>query len=304
MALIDTHVHFEIGDYPIIPSYEEQYGTEKARVVREKNAEMKRRWQQAWHFPTPLPPEADYRVTAQKWLEQMDLHHLERLVFTTCGTNELAEDILAIAPDKFVCYAHHDICLPDAAERLERAYREQGLRGYKQFAPLISRPLNDPGFEPVWEVAERYEYPVLIHFGILGGAGGIASHININPMALHDVAKAHPRIPFIVPHFGCGFPKDTLFLAWACPNIYVDTSGSNQWTRFMPYPLTVRDLFLKFQQTIGAARILFGTDSEWFPRGFVHQYLDMQMRDCVELGFSGADIDLIFSGNARTLLRL
>lgn len=54
MALIDTHVHFEIGDYPIIPSYEEQYGTEKARVVREKNAEMKRRWQQAWHFPIPF----------------------------------------------------------------------------------------------------------------------------------------------------------------------------------------------------------------------------------------------------------
>ena len=70
----------------------------------------------------------------------------------------------------------------------------------------------------------------------------------------------------------------------------------------MPYPLTVRDLLLKYYQTIGPRRILFGTDSGWFPRGFVKQYFDTQMRDCVELGFPNEDIDLIFSGNAKRLL--
>ena len=65
----------------------------------------------------------------------------------------------------------------------------------------------------------------------------------------------------------------------------------------MPYPLTTKDLFKKYYETIGPDRILFGTDGSWFPRGFVSEYLDVQMRDCVELGFSDEDIQKIFAGN-------
>jgi len=226
------------------------------------------------------------------------------MVFVTGGGNEVLSEIVKIAPERFIGYAHHDPALPDAAELLTRAVTEQGLRGYKILGPATSVALDDKALEPVWEVAERHELPVLIHFGILGGAGGVARHVNMSPMILHDVAKAHPSVPFIVPHFGCGEVRDTLFLSWACPNVHIDTSGSNQWTRWMPYPLTVRDLFRKYYETIGPSRILFGTDSMWFPRGFVTQYFDTQMRDCVELGMSEADIELIFAGNARRLLKL
>lgn len=234
----------------------------------------------------------------------MDAKGVERMVFLTASDNETMAQIVAIAPDRFIGYAYHDITKSDAAEKLEYAITKQGLKGLKAFAPLIDIPLKDRALWPVFEVAEHHEIPVLFHFGILGGAGGIADSVNISPMSLHDVAKAFPRIPFIVPHFGCGFPQEMLFLAWACPNVHVDTSGSNQWMRFMPYPLTVRDMFLKCKQTIGAERILFGTDAMNFPRGIVSAYLDAQMRDCVELGFSDQDIDLIFYGNAARILKL
>lgn len=29
-------------------------------------------------------------------------------------------------------------------------------------------------------------------------------------------------------------PTKLLFLGWGCENVYVDTSGSNQWMRWMP----------------------------------------------------------------------
>jgi len=121
-------------------------------------------------------------------------------------------------------------------------------------------------------------------------------------MMIHDVARAFPDIPFVIPHFGCGQTKDLLQLAWVCPNIYVDTSGSNQWVRWMPYNLTVKDLFKKFYETIGPERIIFGSDSSYFPRGFVKRYYEDQIRDCIELGMTESEIKMIFHNNMALLL--
>lgn len=302
MSIVDFHVHFAVAGEKLMPSYKDKYGEEKWQKIQSMNEEQRARWRQAWRFPKPEPELEDWHDTAKLWLQEMDQHDISHMCFVTCGGNETAAQVQKLAPDRFVCFAHHDIAAPDAAEQLEYAVTELGLRGYKQLGPALSIALDDPALEPVWKVAEKHRIPVLIHFGILGGAGGTVKHVNRSPMILHDVAKAHPDIPFVVPHFGCGEVQDTLFLCWACPNVHIDTSGSNQWTRWMPYPLTVKDLFRKYYETIGPKRILFGTDSEWFPRGFVHQYFDAQMRDCVEIGMKNEDIDLIFSGNAKRLL--
>jgi predicted TIM-barrel fold metal-dependent hydrolase len=84
----------------------------------------------------------------------------------------------------------------------------------------------------------------------------------------------------------------------------VDTSGSNQWMRWMPYPLTLDDLFRKFYEMIGPDRIIFGTDSSWFPRGFSVRYLQDQLRACRYLNFPETDVARIFGGNAARLLHL
>ncbi|HID29827.1 MAG TPA: amidohydrolase, partial [Desulfobacterales bacterium] len=149
-----------------------------------------------------------------------------------------------------------------------------------------------------------YGIPVLIHFGILGDGGGIAWHQNINPLRLHDVAKAFPGVNFVIPHFGCGYLRETLHLCWACRNVYVDTSGSNDWMRWMPGDLTVKALFRKYLETIGPERIIFGSDSSWFPRGFAVRYLQDQVRACRELGLSHDALQKIFGSNAARLLKI
>ncbi len=305
--IVDSHVHFEVAGTEISgvrQKYIEKHSKEKWDLMQQKNQYVKDNWSRAWQFPKPLPPSEDVNVTANMWLEEMDKNNIEKMVFVTGGDNETLGKIVKLAPERFVGYAHHDPCTPDAAEKLEYAITTLGLKGYKMFAPLIDVPFTDPSLEPVWKVAEKYRIPILIHFGILGSAGGISNHININPIVLHDVARAYPEVPFIVPHLGCGHPRDLLYLAWVCPNVYVDTSGSNQWVNWMPYPLTVKDLLKKFYQTIGPKRILFGTDSMWFPRGFVTKYFDEQMRACVELGMSANDIDCIFRTNMLDLLEV
>ena len=153
---------------------------------------------------------------------------------------------------------------PDAAEELERAVTELGLKALKLLAPTIPVLINDTSLYPVWETCERLGIPVLCHFGMLGAAGGVSYHPNISPAVLEPVARDFPTVDFVIPHFGIQHVTDLLFLCWSCPNVSVDSSGSNQWVRWMPYKLTLDDLFQRFYETIGPERILFGSDAPVF----------------------------------------
>ena len=114
--------------------------------------------------------------------------------------------------------------------------------------------INERSLYPVWETCERLGIPVLCHFGMLGAAGGVSYHPNISPAVLEPVARDFPTVDFVIPHFGIQHVTDLLFLCWSCPNVSVDSSGSNQWVRWMPYKLTLDDLFQRFYETVGPER--------------------------------------------------
>jgi predicted TIM-barrel fold metal-dependent hydrolase len=302
VPVLDFHVHFPVrGDRDRLrDEYVARWGEAKWARVAGWLREDQRAWRRAWGFPDPEPAGPDDE-TARRWAGEVDRHGLVRVVFVTGGDNDRLARIVGRYPEKFVGFAHHDPFRPDAAAELERAVRRLGLRGYKLIAPLLSGRIDDERLYPVWEAAERLGVPVLVHFGPLRYQG-IVSGANISPLVLQDVARAFPGVPFVIPHFGCGYPRELLHLAWVCGNVYVDTSGSNEWVRWMPYDLTVRGLFRKFLDTVGPGRIIFGTDSSWFPRGFAVRYLEEQLRACWELGCSEQEVRAIFAGNAARLL--
>jgi predicted TIM-barrel fold metal-dependent hydrolase len=69
-------------------------------------------------------------------------------------------------------------------------------------------------------------------------------------------------------HFGAGFFREVLMLQCQTENVYIDTSGSNSWMRFQPLDLDIMRLFEKAVKAAGTDRIVFGSDSSFFPRGF------------------------------------
>jgi uncharacterized protein len=302
IPVLDFHAHFPVrGDRDSArEEYVARYGAGKWDRIMGWLAEDQRAWRRAWGFPNPEPAGSDEEM-ADRWAGEADRHKLIRIVFVTGGGNDRLARIVAKHPTRFVGFAHHDPFRPNAAAELERAVTTLGLRGYKLIAPLLSGSIADERLWPVWETAERLAIPVLIHFGPLRYQG-IVSHPNMNPLALQDVARAFPGIPFVIPHFGCGYPRELLHLAWVCGNVHVDTSGSNEWMRWMPYDLTLAGLFRKFLETMGPRRIIFGTDSSWFPRGFAVRYLEEQLRACWELGCAEETVRAIVAGNAARLL--
>ncbi|TNJ66966.1 amidohydrolase [Paenibacillus hemerocallicola] len=270
-----------------------------------KNRERAETMRLTWDFPKEgSDPEGEGKPLMERWIETLDRHNIGGINFLTAANNDDLASKISANPDRFTGFAHHSIEAPNAREELERAVDVLGLRGYKLFGPMVQIPFHDRSLKPVWEFLAERQLPVLIHFGLLGHTGGIVQHLNINPLSIFNVASEYPTIPFLIPHFGAGYFQELLHLCWGCPNIYVDTSGSNQWVRWTLYELTLEQLFRKTYELIGPERIVFGTDSNGFPRGFINRYLQDQVRIARELRFREEEIEGIFGNNARKLLKL
>ena len=220
LRVIDFHAHFVVP----VPDWEsfsaklsEEVGERRAGLLREQGAAFGRDWRAAWGFPpadTEVPPPEE---TAPRWVADLDKYGIDRIVFTTGGGNDTLGKVVAMYPDRFVGFAHHDPFEPGAADELRRCVREYGFRGYKTLAPALDRSIADRAGWPLWEACAELNVPVLIHFGPLGAGGGTMYHQNISPLTLHEVAKSFPDVNFVIPHFGCGYVRELLHLCWVVP---------------------------------------------------------------------------------------
>jgi len=299
-ALVDVHAHFPVHNttgsasspqHPLLKAYAE-----------ERQTRMHAEWCTS-PSEAPAHGESEIAAMADRWAVELDRHQVRWINFVTGQSNDRLAGVVRRHPDRFFGMAHHKL-QPGAGEELRRAVDELGLRGYKLLGPRTEIPFEDPSLRDVWEFLAERRLPALIHFGFLGRGGGVVAHPRMSPLSLFTVARDFPEIPFIVPHFGAGYWHDLLALCWSLPNIHVDTSGSNQWMRWMPYPLTLEDLFRKAFETIGPERVLFGTDSSAFPRGFAIRYLQDQLRAAYTLNLAEDDVAKVFGGNAARLFGL
>ena len=128
---------------------------------------------------------------------------------------------------------------------------------------------------------------------------GLPSRFDVrygNPLDLHALAADHPHVPFIIPHFGAGLFREALMVADLCPNIYLDTSSSNRWLAYHP-GLTLPAVFRQAIDTIGADRLLFGTDSSFFPRGWHRAVYESQVNALNSAGVDETVRGQLFAAN-------
>jgi uncharacterized protein len=123
-----------------------------------------------------------------------------------------------------------------------------------------------------------------------------------NPIHLISIAKKFSNVRFIIPNFGAGKYSETLEVGKECPNVYVDTAGSNSWILEHPEKPDMRRIFQKFIEVYSANRILFGSDSGLLPRGYRYDIVDNQLKLVQEMRLPAADIKKIFYDNMAGLV--
>jgi predicted TIM-barrel fold metal-dependent hydrolase len=252
-------------------------------------------------------------VLAERWIREMDTHGVERaaLIASVPGDEESVATAIVRHPTRLVGFFMLDPSAGDAVERTRRAIEELGLRGLCLFPAMNHVPLTDSRVQQVVEIAAgRPRTAVFVHCGVLSVGVrrklGLPSKFDLrlgDPLAVARLALSYPNLPFIIPHFGAGMFRESLMAADTCPNIHLDTSSSNSWIRYTP-GLTLEAVFRTAISIAGPRRLLFGTDSSFFPRGWQRAIYDAQKAALDAAEVPAQDQSLIFGGNFDRLFPL
>ncbi len=253
-------------------------------------------------------PASDPVTLANRWDAELTAQGVGRacLMASTHADETSVAAAVAAHPDRFYGFFILDPLQPDATERLIAAVRNPHLHCVCFFPAMHTFSIADSRLVPLFELISDHHLAAFVHCGALSvdvrKKLGLPSQFDMrysDPLHLHPVALHFPQIRFIVPHFGAGLFREALMLADLCPNVYLDTSSTNHW--MMYEDLDLRTVFQRSIDLLGPERLLFGTDSSFFPRGWNRAVFDAQVKALYELGMDERQATLLLKTNLERL---
>jgi len=258
------------------------------------------------------PPPRDNTELAVRWVKELDKHGVDKIALMASlpGDEPAVADAVRAFPDRIHGYFMLNPLAPDAVERVGRALDTLGLRGICLFPAMHRFSVQDERLRPIYELAsERKGVVVFVHSGVLTVGVrkklGLPSRFDMslsNPIDLHRVALEFPKANFVIPHFGAGYFREVLMLGDLVPNVYLDTSSSNSWTKYQVPPVSLETVFAQAIEIYSPQRLLFGSDSSFFPRGWNQQIFETQFPILQEIGLGLGEVQAILGGNLERLL--
>lgn len=294
MTINDAHCHFLSSQFFSALALQRGAAQTASEICRELQ----------WNDPGPADALAD------RWIAELESHGVSRaaVIASVPGDEASVAEAVAHHPTRLVGFFMVDPAAADATERARRAIDGLRLRAICLFPAMHHVPLSDQRVTRLLEIAAaRPGVAVFVHCGVLSvgvrAKIGLPSRFDMrlgNPLEVSKLALAFPDVPFIIPHFGAGMFREALMAADTCRNVYLDTSSSNGWTKYTP-GLTLDAVFKAALAVVGPSRLLFGTDSSFFPRGWQKAIYDAQKRIVEGSAVNETDAALIFGGNFERL---
>jgi predicted TIM-barrel fold metal-dependent hydrolase len=290
----DAHVHF------FSPAFFARLAAESGQPVEEIGSTL------GWRIP------ASCDDLASAWKQELDEYCVAKaaLIAGIPGDEDSVAAAVHFHPDRFWGFFMANPAAPDGVARVQEALAGGGMQGVCLFPAMHRYAVADPRVRPVFEAAAANPGTIVfVHCGVL--TVGVRRRLGLpspfdmrysNPIDLHPIAMEFPGVNFVVPHFGAGYFREALMLCDLCPNVYLDTSSSNSWIRYQPETLDLKSVFRKALEVAGPQRLLFGSDSSYFPRGWHAQIFQTQVQALRDLDIAEEHASLILGGNLERLL--
>ena len=173
--------------------------------------------------------------------------------------NDIVMHAVKQHPDRLIGYFTLNPRYPkESLEEIERCV-DMGMLGYKGYTQV---KISDPLYYPVIEKLIDHKLIVFMHAFCQIGMGGYRMKYDIGkwyntsiPEDFVEISKKYPEAIFQFAHIGgggdweyeCKMLKDS-------PNVYVDTSGSNNEEHMIDFAI----------QYLGEDRLFFGTDMSFY----------------------------------------
>jgi len=289
----DAHVHF------FSPAFFASLAGQSGKTVEEIGRTL------GWRIP------ASCAELAEAWIQQLDEQSVAKaaLIASIPGDEESVAEAVRLHPDRFWGFFMANPMAADGIERAQRALAG-GLQGVCLFPAMHRYGIGDARARPVFEAAAAHAGSIVfVHCGVL--TVGVRRRLGLpslfdmrysNPIDLHAVAMEFPGVNFVVPHFGAGYFREALMLCDLCPNVYLDTSSSNNWVRYQSERLELKDVFRKALEVAGPERVIFGSDSSFFPRGWHAEIFERQVQALGAMEIAPDHAGLVLGGNLKRLL--
>jgi predicted TIM-barrel fold metal-dependent hydrolase len=164
------------------------------------------------------------------------------------GNNIVAERFVSQYPDRFIGVAFVTPHYPEEAiPELERAFNELNLRSLKVYPTYYGKPIDDPGYLPIFEWCNDRGITLMSH-----SSHGPADDGLTIPTSFSPLAQRYTNMNWVLAHSGNGRPGQELAVqaAQACPNIYLETCSSFADHKTIDFLV----------EGAGEDRVLFGSD--------------------------------------------
>ncbi len=174
-----------------------------------------------------------------------------------------------------------------SAEAAEKFLRDKNFCGIKFHPDFNNFSANAPEIMPYLALCEKYKVPALFHCG---------GSRNSNASVIYEAAKKFPTVPFVLYHMGFNTShQEAIAVAEQAKNkkdalIYLETSHVS--------PETV----LRAIKTVGADRVVFGTDATYYGEGHYQQYLDTLQT--IKKNVSSEEFQQFIHNNAVSIFNL
>jgi predicted TIM-barrel fold metal-dependent hydrolase len=209
-------------------------------------------------------------------------------------SNAEIQQIVTLAPERFIGFASVDPFRQDAPEALAAAFERQGMAGLKLHPSRQKFFPASPELFPLYEVCLKYNRPVIFHAGISLEPDTPSCYAR--PEAFEGVAIRYPQLRFCLAHFGWPWVTETAALMLKYPNIYTDTG--------LLYFDSAREFFEHvFKKVLG---------EHWVDRSLRHQVMfgsnnprfeQIRMLEALRnMGWRESTLELVLGGNALVFL--
>ena len=143
---------------------------------------------------------------------------------------------------------------------MEERIRDGRVKGIKLYPGYDKYAINDPSWEHVFNIAAKYDVPVMIHTGDTYSKE--AKVRQSHPLLVDDIAVDFPKTKFVMCHLGNPWFQDTAEVLYKNDNVFADISGltlgefSYQFERYIS--MRVREMITYMGDP--GKQLLYGTD--------------------------------------------
>ena len=209
-------------------------------------------------------------------------------------TNEEIHELVKLAPEQFIGFASIDPRSEDCLTKLQKAFSELDLKGLKLHPGRQKFYPGDTALNPIYEMCEYYNKPVIFHSGMSWEPDAPAKYSR--PIEFEELAISHPKLRFCLAHMGWPWVKETAMLLLKYRNVYADTALLHfDCAREFFTHIFTEEIPLSWIDRSLRNKIMFGSNNPRFEQIRMVQAFEL-------LGLRSSTVDLIMGKNAVDFL--